>query len=101
MTRRFDFLAARSEGDARTALERAGARTRHGRRARGGPDHESAGRGRAAARAVLYDKGGDRHYDYISAWIKAHPRVGPDASHVLPRGDLEAARIRGSSSGGW
>ena len=22
-------------------------------------------------KAVLYDKGGDRHYDLISAWIKA------------------------------
>jgi putative ATPase len=31
-------------------------------------------------RAVLYDKGGDRHYDYISAWIKATRGSDPDAS---------------------
>ena len=31
-------------------------------------------------RAVLYDKGGDRHYDTISAWIKATRGSDPDAS---------------------
>ena len=31
-------------------------------------------------RAILYDKGGDRHYDYISAWIKATRGSDPDAS---------------------
>jgi putative ATPase len=31
-------------------------------------------------RALLYDKGGDRHYDYISAWIKATRGSDPDAS---------------------
>jgi putative ATPase len=31
-------------------------------------------------RAVLYDKRGDRHYDYISAWIKATRGSDPDAS---------------------
>ena len=31
-------------------------------------------------RAVLYDRGGDRHYDYISAWIKATRGSDPDAS---------------------
>ena len=30
--------------------------------------------------AVLYDKGGDRHYDYISAWIKATRDSDVDAS---------------------
>ena len=29
---------------------------------------------------MLYDKGGDRHYDYISAWIKATRGSDPDAS---------------------
>jgi putative ATPase len=29
---------------------------------------------------VLYDKGGDRHYDYASAWIKATRGSDPDAS---------------------
>ena len=31
-------------------------------------------------RAVLYDKAGDRHYDYASAWIKATRGSDPDAS---------------------
>ena len=31
-------------------------------------------------KAVLYDKGGDKHYDYISAWIKATRGSDPDAS---------------------
>ncbi len=31
-------------------------------------------------RAILYDKGGDRHYDTISAWIKATRGSDPDAS---------------------
>ena len=29
---------------------------------------------------MLYDKGGDRHYDYASAWIKATRGSDPDAS---------------------
>jgi len=33
-----------------------------------------------ARRLVLYDKRGDRHYDYISAWIKATRGSDPDAS---------------------
>jgi putative ATPase len=31
-------------------------------------------------RAVLYDRAGDKHYDYISAWIKATRGSDPDAS---------------------
>ena len=31
-------------------------------------------------RAVLYDKAGDRHYDYISAWIKSTRGSDVDAS---------------------
>jgi len=72
------LLAARAGGDARSALgalERAAATV--------GP----AGRVDVAVaedalqqRAVLYDKGGDRHYDYISAWIKATRNSDVDAS---------------------
>jgi len=76
----FGFLAARSEGDARTALnalELAAATA------------GELGEGRVTLarvedalqrRAILYDKGGDRHYDYISAWIKATRGSDPDAS---------------------
>src|SRR6186997_1013539 len=31
-------------------------------------------------KALLYDREGDRHYDYISAWIKATRGSDPDAS---------------------
>ncbi len=72
-----EFLAARSGGDARTALaarelacETAGGDTVTLRHA------EDA----LQRKAVLYDKGGDRHYDTISAWIKATRGSDPDAS---------------------
>ncbi len=75
-----EFLAARSEGDARTALnalELAAATA-----ANLGEERVSLGRVEDALqrRAILYDKGGDRHYDYISAWIKATRGSDPDAS---------------------
>ena len=74
------FLAARSEGDARTALnalELASATA-----AELGEERVTIARVEDALqrRAVLYDKGGDRHYDYISAWIKATRGSDPDAS---------------------
>ncbi len=72
-----EFLAARSGGDARTALaalelacETVGDRPVTVRHA------EDA----LQRRAVLYDKGGDRHYDLTSAWIKATRGSDPDAS---------------------
>jgi len=75
-----EFLAARSEGDARTALnalELAGATA-----AELGEERVSLARVEDALqrRAVLFDKQGDRHYDYISAWIKATRGSDPDAS---------------------
>jgi putative ATPase len=74
------FLAARSEGDARTALnalELASATA-----AELGEERVTIARVEDALqrRAVLYDKNGDRHYDYISAWIKATRGSDPDAS---------------------
>jgi putative ATPase len=75
-----DFLAARSEGDARTALnalELALATAAElGERSIGIARAEDA----LQRRAVLYDRKGDRHYDYISAWIKATRGSDPDAS---------------------
>jgi putative ATPase len=75
-----EFLATRSEGDARTALnalELAAATA-------GELAEERVTLERAAdalqRSAVLYDKQGDRHYDYISAWIKATRGSDPDAS---------------------
>nr|MBA3808376.1 replication-associated recombination protein A [Solirubrobacterales bacterium] len=78
-----EFLAARSEGDARTALNALELATATAEEQGGGP----AGRvtleqveDALQRRAVLYDKQGDRHYDYISAWIKATRGSDPDAS---------------------
>jgi putative ATPase len=69
------FLADRSGGDARTALgaleialEAADPVTL--------ADAEEA----LQRRALRYDKGGDQHYDYISAWIKATRASDPDAA---------------------
>ncbi len=76
----FAFLAARSGGDARSALnalelavETVG---RAGRDMVELPDAEDA----AQRKAVLYDKAGDQHFDYISAWIKSTRGSDPDAS---------------------
>jgi putative ATPase len=75
-----DFLAARSEGDARTALN--ALELALATAAELGETSVSIARAEDALqrRAVLYDKGGDRHYDYISAWIKATRGSDPDAS---------------------
>jgi putative ATPase len=75
-----DFLAARSEGDARTALNALELAVATGGEL--GEDRVTLARVEDALqrRAVLYDKGGDRHYDYISAWIKATRGSDPDAS---------------------
>ena len=40
-------------------------------------------------KAVLYDKGGDLHYDTISAWIKATRGSDPDASLLYLAAMLE------------
>jgi putative ATPase len=75
-----EFLAARSEGDARTALNALELATETA--ARDGEQRVTIARAEDALqrRAVLYDKGGDRHYDYASAWIKATRGSDPDAS---------------------
>jgi putative ATPase len=73
-----EFLAERSGGDARTALnglelacEAAGA----GRQVMLAHAEDALQR-----RALLYDRQADRHYDTISAWIKATRASDPDAS---------------------
>jgi putative ATPase len=75
-----DFLAARSDGDARTALN--ALELALATAAELGERKVTIARAEDALqqRAVLYDKGGDRHYDYISAWIKATRGSDPDAS---------------------
>ncbi len=71
------FLADRAGGDARTALaalELAAAT------AAGGRVTMAAAEDALQRHAVRYDKGGDQHYDLISAWIKAARASDPDAA---------------------
>ena len=82
-----EFLALRSEGDARTALnalELAAATAARAAAEASGDAQERVTLARVEdalqRSAVLYDKQGDRHYDYISAWIKATRGSDPDAS---------------------
>lgn len=70
------FLAERADGDARTALA---ALELAAETASGSVTLEQA-QDALQQRAVLYDKSGDRHYDLISAWIKATRGSDPDAS---------------------
>jgi putative ATPase len=81
-----EFLAARSGGDARIALAALELAC------------ETVGTGTVTVRvaedalqrkAVLYDKGGDLHYDTISAWIKATRGSDPDASLLYLAAMLE------------
>ena len=73
------MLAERSGGDARVALsaiERAVERTQSS----GGGIDVAAVEDALQRKALEYDREGDRHYDYISAWIKATRGSDPDAS---------------------
>jgi putative ATPase len=73
-----EFLAGRAGGDARTALAALEFAC------------EAAGDGTAVTladaeealqrKALRYDRAGDQHYDYISAWIKATRASDPDAA---------------------
>jgi putative ATPase len=73
-----EFLASRSGGDARTALNALELACQTV-----GPD-ATVGLEQAEdalqRRALLYDRQADRHYDTISAWIKATRGSDPDAS---------------------
>ncbi len=76
-----ELLAARSLGDARTALSALELACETAARA-GGGEIVTAARAEAALqrRLVHYDKQADAHYDTISAWIKATRGSDPDAS---------------------
>src|SRR3954467_11702334 len=80
-----DCLAARSGGDARTALSALELATEVAE------DRVTLAVAEDALqrKAVLYDKGGDRHYDLISAWIKATRGSDPDASLLYLAAMLE------------
>jgi putative ATPase len=71
-----EFLAERSGGDARTALNALELACR------AAEDRVTLANAEDALqrRALLYDRQADRHYDTISAWIKATRGSDPDAS---------------------
>ena len=70
-----ELLAVKSGGDARTALAALERLAADG----GVADAERAAEA-LQTRAVGFDRDGDRHYDYASAWIKATRGSDPDAS---------------------
>ena len=74
------FLAARAGGDARTALNALELACDTVVRGDGGRVTVADAEDALQRKAVLYDKGGDQHYDYISAWIKSTRGSDPDAS---------------------
>ncbi len=73
------FLALRAEGDARAALNALELATVTAAE-RGQSVSVARAEDALQQRAVLYDRAGDRHYDYASAWIKATRGSDPDAS---------------------
>jgi len=79
-----DFLAARAGGDARTALSALELAAEAGE-----PITIDIAEDALQRKAVLYDKGGDKHYDLISAWIKATRGSDPDASLLYLAAMLE------------
>ena len=80
--RRRGDRAARDARGRRRAGRAGGARARgrDGARDRRRRSASPRPRTRCSARRSLYDRDGDRHYDYISAWIKATRGSDPDAS---------------------
>src|SRR4051794_1521461 len=80
-----DFLAARAGGDARTALSALELAAEVADERITLAVAEDA----LQRKAVLYDKGGDKHYDLISAWIKATRGSDPDASLLYLAAMLE------------
>jgi putative ATPase len=73
------LIARRAGGDARNALNilELAAQTAH---AEGGTITEALVEDAARKRPLVYDKGGDAHYDFISAFIKSMRGSDPDAS---------------------
>ena len=71
------FLATRSDGDARTALSALELACESSDGAEVTLEQAEQALQR---KALHYDRGGDQHYDYVSAWIKATRGSDPDAS---------------------
>src|SRR3954470_7259549 len=66
-----EFLAARAGGDARAALNALQLACTTARRREDDRVSLQDAEDAMQRKALLYDKGGDQHYDFISAWIKS------------------------------
>jgi putative ATPase len=75
-----EFLAERSGGDARTALNALELACETGSHPPGNRVTLARAEDALQRRALLYDRQADNHYDTISAWIKATRGSDPDAS---------------------
>jgi putative ATPase len=73
------LVARRAGGDARNALNILELAV-HTARAEGVPVSEEHVEDAARKRPLVYDKGGDAHYDFISAFIKSMRGSDPDAA---------------------
>jgi putative ATPase len=82
-----EFLAARASGDARTALSALELASETVGEA--GTVTLRVAEDALQRSAILYDKGGDKHYDLISAWIKSTRGSDPDASLLYLAAMLE------------
>jgi putative ATPase len=84
-----DLIARRAGGDARNALNilELAAQTA---RAEGGAVTAEHVEDASRKRPLVYDKGGDAHYDFISAFIKSMRGSDPDASVYYLAAMLEA-----------
>jgi putative ATPase len=74
-----ELIARRAGGDARNALNVLELAVQTAR-AEGGAITEEQIEDAARKRPLVYDKGGDAHYDFISAFIKSMRGSDPDAS---------------------
>ncbi len=74
-----ELIATRAGGDARVALAALERATETARRDGRAVDVATA-QDALQRKAISFDREGDRHYDYISAWIKATRGSDPDAS---------------------
>jgi putative ATPase len=74
------FLAARSGGDARAGLNALELACETAERTAAGRVTVADAEDALQRKAVLYDKDGDQHFDFISAWIKSTRGSDPDAS---------------------
>jgi putative ATPase len=79
MEEALELLAGRSDGDARVALSALERAVETARTAGHAVDLDTAEEA-LQRKALTYDREGDRHYDYISAWIKSTRASDPDAS---------------------